>query len=257
MAKLTKAETRLHNQALEILNQSSLTEDDKEFVYRNWHEGAVHMNGQAGAFFTPYSMAFDVAIDVGHSGRIIDLCSGIGMLSYAVWYRTAWNPPYEPRPELTCVEINPAYVEVGKKLLPEANWICASVFDVIDMDLGHFDVAISNPPFGAVARVDRNGPTYTGKEFEFHVIDIASQISDFGVFVLPQMSAGFNYSGRPFYERQKTGKAVEFQKKTGMYFEAGVGVDTEFYKSDWKGVSPLCEIVTVDFKHWRETDKNP
>jgi hypothetical protein len=52
--------------------------------------------------------------------------------------------------ELTCVEINPRYFEVGRKLLPEARWINADVFDWRTLDLGRYDVAIANPPFGRV-----------------------------------------------------------------------------------------------------------
>lgn len=243
MAKLTKVEAKAHKAACDLLTKDRLTEDDKEFVYRNWHEGATHINSSAGAFFTPFDMAFDVAIDV-YGGHIIDLCAGIGMLSYAVWCRSAWN---EKRARITCVEQNPDYVAVGKKLLPEATWICADVFDVLDMNLGHFEGAVSNPPFGAVQRGGRHAPGYTGNTFEYHVIDIASQLADYGTFIVPQMSAGFKYSGARTYTRDTSGRAVEFQDATGLHLDVGCGVDTEFYRKEWKGVSPLCEIVCVDF----------
>jgi hypothetical protein len=242
MAKLTKPELRAHNQALDILTKPTLTEEDKEFVYRNWHEGATHINSAAGAFFTPFDMAFDFAIDAG-GGRVIDLCAGIGMLSYAIWQRSRFKAG---GPKITCIERNPDYLAVGQKLLPEAEWICADVFDVLEMGLGHFDSAISNPPFGNIRR-DRNSPRYTGKDFEFHVIDIAAHLADYGAFIVPQGSAGFNYSGRQNYERQKEGRAVKFQKLTGLHFDSGCGVDTSFYLDAWKGVSPMCEIVCVDF----------
>lgn len=247
MAKLTKAEAKAHAQAVELLTKERLTEDDKEFVFRNWNEGATHINGAAGAFFTPYDMAFDFAFDVG-GARIIDLCAGIGMLSYAVHYRSRFG---ERVADITCIERNADYIAVGKKMLPEATWIHADALDVLDMCLGHFDYAISNPPFGNIKRT-KNAPRYTGKDFEFHIIDIASHLADYGVFIVPQMSAGFNYSGRQCYERQKEGKAVKFQELTGLHFDAGCGVDTAFYKEEWKGVSPLCEIVCVDFEESRQ-----
>lgn len=242
MAKLTKAQAKAHSQAVALLQQERLSEDDKEFVYRNWNEGANHVNGAAGAFFTPFDMAFDFAIDAG-GGRIIDLCAGIGMLSYAIWQRSRFN---DNRPQITCVERNAEYLEVGKKLLPEAEWIHADVFDVLDMGLGHFDTAISNPPFGNIKRT-RNSPRYSGKDFEFHVIDIASHLADYGTFIVPQMSAGFNYSGRNSYERQISGKAVNFQELTGLHFDTGCGVDTAYFIDQWKGVSPMCEIVCIEF----------
>lgn len=249
MAKLTKAEAKAHAQACDLLTKTTLTDDDKDFVLKNWNEGANHVNGAAGAFFTPYDMAFDFTIDAigqgGYGGRVIDLCAGIGMLSYAVWHRS------HQKAHITCVERNPDYLAVGRKILPEAEWILADVLDVPDMGLhagplGRFDVAMSNPPFGKIKR-DRNSPRYTGAEFEFHVIDIASHVARSGAFIVPQMSAGFNYSGRPCYERQKDGKAVKFQELTGLHFEAGCGIDTAFYLDQWKGVSPMCEIVCVEF----------
>ena len=33
--------------------------------------------------------------------------------------------------------------------------------------------------------------------------------------------------------------------------ELPIGIDTDYYLDDWKGVKPLCEIVDIDF-----TDKN-
>lgn len=247
MAKLTKAQTKAHNEAVKLLEKDKLTEDDKEFVFRNWNEGAAHMNGAHGAFFTPFDMAFDFSYDVG-GGRVIDLCAGIGMLSYAVMsLRNMRDDNYTP--EITCVERNPDYVEVGKKLLPEADWICADVFDVIGMGLHDpnlFDYAISNPPFGNIKR-QASAPRYQGSDFEFHVIDIAAHIARHGTFIVPQNSAGFKYSGRNSYQRDDGGKAFKFQEMAGVYFAAGCGVDTAYYRDDWKGVSPLCEIVCVDF----------
>lgn len=244
MAKLTKQQAKLHQQACDLLLKDVLTEDEKFFVIENWQESASHINTVAGAFFTPYDLARDFAIET-FAGRIIDLCAGIGILSFAASMMHRWS---EAPVSFTCVEINPDYVAVGKKLLPEATWIEASVFDVLDMDLGHFDLAISNPPFGKIKRPDRKGaPRYTGGDFEYHVIDIAAHLASYGVFILPQMSSGFKYSGSQHYQRDKDGKAVKFQEKTGIYLGPSCGIDTACYLNDWKGVSPLCEVVCCDF----------
>ena len=245
MAKLTKQQAKLHQQACDLLTKEVLSQDDKFFVLENWQESASHINTVAGAFFTPLELAMDFAIEA-HEGRVIDLCAGIGMLSFAMRQRNVYNA--QPL-DITCVEINPDYVAVGKKIMPEATWIEASVLDVLDLNLGHFDFAVSNPPFGAVKRPDgKKSPRYTGADFEFHVIDLASHLASFGVFILPQMSAGFDYSGKRAYRRHTSGKAFDFQKKTGLVFQSGCGVDTDFYKSAWRGVSPICEIVCVDFE---------
>ncbi len=245
MAKLTKAEAKAHQQACDLLKKDVLTEEEKFFVIDNWQESATHINSAAGAFFTPYELARDFAIET-FAGRIIDLCAGIGILSFAASMKLRWSQtPFD----LTCVEINPDYVAVGKKLLPEARWIEGSVFDVLDMDLGHFDLAISNPPFGKIKRTEGKGaPRYTGAEFEFHVIDIAAHLANYGVFILPQMSAGFKYSGSQHYRRDTSGKAFDFQQKTGIYLGPSCGIDTACHKDAWRGVSPICEVVCCDFE---------
>lgn len=255
MAKLTKAQRKAHAEAEAILKKDRLTDDEKEFVFKNWHEGADTNNGAAGAFFTPYDLAGDFAIDVG-TGRIIDLCAGIGVLSYFVKERSRWatNPT-----EIVCVERNHRYVEVGKKLVPDAHWICADVFDWRDwwadeLDGQMFDYAIGNPPFGRVRRCD-DGPRYRGPDFEYHVIDIASQMADFGTFIVPQQSASFQYSGRPFYERKEKGRAVDFEKLTGLVMEGGAGVDTAIHARDWKDTNIITEIVCFEFAEAREKQR--
>lgn len=60
----------------------------------------------------PLDLASDFAIDVG-TGRVIDLCAGIGVLSYFVKERSKWNS--QPT-EIICVERNHRYVEIGKNL---------------------------------------------------------------------------------------------------------------------------------------------
>ena len=87
MSKLTKKEIQQHMAALELLERGNLTEDEKLFVFENYREDAYHINSQSGAFFTPFRLAKDLAIHIPYSYRqpvkIIDLCAGIGILSYA------------------------------------------------------------------------------------------------------------------------------------------------------------------------------
>ncbi|MCG2611501.1 methyltransferase [Flavobacterium sp. SM15] len=255
MAKLTKQQIKQHNQAVEYLQKDELTFDEKLFVFENWNEGANNNNAEAGAFFTPFGLARDFGIEMYRNAKTIDLCAGIGMLSFIAYH-------YYGCTDITCVELNANYVEVGKKLLPEANWINASIFDY--KEFGHFKQAISNPPFG---KIKTGLPTdlnlkYKGSEFDLMTIDIASQIADYGVFILPQASTPFLYSGQPFYQdlREKSKgynpyykslpkKVEKFIKETGLIYEFNCGIDTSFYKDHWKGVSPICEIVCFDFKN--------
>jgi SAM-dependent methyltransferase len=252
VAKLTKAQRKAHAEAEAILTKDKLNDDERDFVFQHWHEGANHVNGAAGAFFTPFGLAADFAID-GAGGRVIDLCAGIGVLSYFIHHRGRWGG----RPaEITCVEANPQYVAVGRKLLSDVQWINADIFDWRSWrrdQLGGatFDVAIANPPFGKVRR-SGNGPRYCGSEFEFHVIDIAAEFADRGAFIVPQQSAPFRYSGSQCFERKTDGRGVEFEQTTGFHLDIGVGIDTAFCKNDWKDVAVACEVVTVDFAEARE-----
>ena len=244
MAKLTKAEAKAHAEAVAILTQDALNDDEREFVLHNWHEAADNLNTTAGAHFTPPQLAYDFAIDAHGSGRVLDLCAGIGMLARAV----AWRHSYQADiTEIVCIERNPQYVAIGQKIIPEARWICADVFDLPDLDLGRFDSVISNPPFGRSAARTRKGPRYTGAEFEYHLIDLVSDHADYGAFILPQNSAPFVYSGAHFMRFLDAGKAIDFQNKLGFEMQPGCGVDTSYHRNEWKTVSPMCEVVCMDF----------
>lgn len=238
MSKLTKTQFKLHNEAEDRLQQDRLSVEDREFVLEHWDPSATHVNSAVGAFFTPLELATSFACMLGHPGSIIDLCAGIGALSYAC------TPVYGEAPRMVCIEQNPDYVRVGRKLVPHAEWIEGDVFDALSMGLGQFDAAIGNPPFGKIAKGGKSAPGVKG-DFEFHVVAIGMRMADFGQFILPEMSAGFNYSGRPFYERQKEGKAVAFQQAQRLLFECA-SIDTSFAKSLWKGTAPATEVVTVE-----------
>lgn len=237
--KIPKRLAKLHKDAVALARAGRrLTLDERDFVLANFHEGAEHMNGLAGAFFTPPGLARDFSIEVPETGRVLDLCAGIGALSFEC--------EREGR-EIVCVELNPAYVEVGRAVLPSATWVNADAFDLAAYaDLGPFDIVIANPPFGTVP-VERFKGKYTGGLFEFRLIELASWIAKRGVFVLPQMSTPFRYSGQPTYREEEADRCRTFREQTGIVMEMNCGIDTSTYRAEWKGVSPVCEIVICDF----------
>lgn len=240
MSRLTKRQAQRHAAAVALLQKDTLTFDERWQVFEGWQESATHINTVAGAFFTPIGLARDFSIEVSGK-RVIDLCAGIGVLAFQAYHRDPFGSP----PEVVCVERNPDYIAVGRKLLPEAMWIEADAFD-LPRDLGRFDCAISNPPFGATRRTG-SGPTYTGKAFEYHVIDVAAELADYGVFIIPQESAPFRYSGHPRFEARETDAYRRFAEQTGLALEPNCGIDCSGYLTDWHGVAPSVEIVVADF----------
>lgn len=236
MSKLSKTQIKNHGKAVELLGQERLSDDDREFVLDHWQESANHINSAAGAFFTPSGLARDTAIYANGADTIVDLCAGIGGLGLWVWWLSGGKA------KVTCLEVNPGYVAVGRKLFPEATWICASVEEVA----GRFDCAISNPPFGKTAKI--KGPRYSGED-DLAVVDIAAEVAGWGVFILPQASCPFEYAGRDYRER-RSAKAEKFTKFTGMTISCE-STDTDVYRKAWRGTSPQVEVGSVDFDQWR------
>jgi hypothetical protein len=252
VVKLSKEDAKNHREACELVAlDRDLTEDEKDIVLRYWQESSNVTNSLDGAYFTPETLAYELQFHV-HGDRVIDLCAGIGTLAYcnrALWERRPGNSQHKPPREFVCVEKNPAYVEVGRKLLPEATWICGDILDVPGMSLGSFDTAIANPPFGRIER-SGNAPGYTGPYFEYHAIAIASLIARNGAFIIPSMSAPFQHTGRPGYrvrEERESARYSAFHRQTGIVLGNNVGIDASTYEG-WRGVSPQVEVVACDFE---------
>ncbi|CZV80744.1 methyltransferase [Enterobacter sp. JBIWA008] len=237
MARITKKESALHIQVMDLIHSDKqLTQDDKEFIFNNYKGDGI---GATGAFFTPEMLAWDFILDAGCTGQCIELCAGIGRLSYYQFLRN--NPAH-----ITCVELNPEYVMIGKRVLPEAEWI---IGDALQYTPDRFyDVAYGNPPFGKINTSEAYTGRYTGSEFEYKVIEHASNFSSYGVWIVPQGSAGFKYSGHRYYDASvQTAKYQKFVNDTGYTFQPGVGIDTSIYKDEWNGTKVICESVCVDY----------
>jgi Predicted RNA methylase len=237
MARISKRESANHNKVMELIHSDKqLTQDDKEFIFNNYQGDGI---GATGAFFTPEMLAWDFILDAGCSGDCIELCAGIGRLSYYQFLRN--NPSH-----ITCVELNPEYVQIGKRVLPEAEWITG---DALQYTPDRFyRVAYGNPPFGNINTSQAYTGRYTGSEFEYKIIDRARYYASMGVWIVPQGSAGFKYSGHSYYDDSvQTPKYHRFNRETGLVLTPGVGIDTSIYRDEWHATKVICESVIVDY----------
>lgn len=247
--KLSKQQIKQHEAAVVLLGKEQMTYEDKCNVYENWYPAYGNQIGKIASFFTPFGLARDFKLEIYPGNRIVDLCAGIGLLSFYHYHAVKMWDRVEL--EVVCVEQNPAFVEVGKKLFPEATWICGDVTDrALIESLGVFDVAISNPPFGKISTGSdtKCWLSYTGAEFDLKVVEIGSKLAKYGAYILPQMSCPFKYSGntRRGFEYSAATKYEKFHEQTGIILNPNCGIDCDFHKEDWKGAAPTVEIVTVD-----------
>lgn len=248
MRTLTREQEQRHAQACQLVDlPRDLTEEERRFILDNWQESSTNRNASDRAYFTPAGIAGDIAIDARGAQRIIDLAAGIGRLAFHC-RRTPSDPD---RPSaIVCVERNPEYVRVGQRVLPEATWICGDILDLPDQhpELGDFDLAVSNPPYGPVPRHRDARGRYTGRRFEYHTIVLAGLLASRGLFVIPQTSAPFRLSGQPALQRHSGDDEYQkFAAVTGLRLEPNCGTDTTSYQHDWREKCPLVEIVKVDY----------
>jgi len=76
---------------------------------------------------------------------------------------------------------------------------------------------------------------------------IASDLADFGVFIIPQASAPFEYSGKQCFRANEHEKYRNFLAQTAIALGTNCGLDTSVHRNDWSTVPPAIEIVTADF----------
>src|SRR3546814_11760078 len=104
------------------------------------------------------------ALEVPSGGRILDICSGIDMLSDAAAIYHASNPGDF---EFTLVELDETYCEVARRLLPDAAIIFGYIIDPAVQDRlsnKSFNCAISNPPYCSKNVASGNGNRNNGRK---------------------------------------------------------------------------------------------
>lgn len=247
--KLTRTQRSSHANAERILESGNAHHvDERRAVIDGWHEGAAHNNAANSAFFTPWDIGFHLALNVPQGGKLLDLCSGIGGLTAAVLDHG------QTFDEIVLLELNPDYCEVARKILPMAEVICGSIYDDVllrELTSRGFRTVISNPPFGNVSKPKgASGPRFKG-EAHYEAIDMASDIADYGVFILPQQACPFAYSGRQGFTRIENERYDRFSKATGVELELGVATDTTVL-TPFRSTTITVEIVMADFSEARQ-----
>lgn len=258
MGKITKVESKKHDEAMALLSLTRpLLPFEVDFVYENFNPMANNDVGKNGVFFTPYDIAIDLAQSCNPSGDIVDFGAGIGMCSWAMSIQLHSEPSHRH----VAIEINPEFVEIGKKLQPNLEWYCASIFDLNFLkSLGFFDCAFGNPPYGNISAKTGTEWMLTKGPAEILTIEVAARISyNVGTFVIPSELADYEIdperqkmlrqSGKSFVkdpETFSTSKKSLLKAFPGLFFSAwdsGICLDNAM---NWKGAKPKVDIVDVD-----------
>jgi len=255
MSRLSKREVKeqrdLYNLIFTGLTACTQWERDEriEKIYENFHPSLIDNQTENGAFYSPYGLAQDVAVFSNRSGHIIDVCAGIGMLAYRLKEMDTYNQQIK---SITCIELNEKAVEIGKKLLPEANWICGNVFDeklwndlVKDLPNKRFDFMVSNPPFGKDMNKRKADWLKMTTERDLMVLELCLKYAKGGYFIMPKGSSSFNYSGERYFKEDPTRWSRKFQRfmnlTKGHYtFNLSCdGIDSSIYSDEWKGLNSM------------------
>jgi SAM-dependent methyltransferase len=254
MSKITKQQLKQHEKAEELLwgSDRQLNHDEVAFCLEHWDPRAASGKHVARnqAYFTPMTLARDVGMYVGGDGRrVVDIGAGTGRLAYAVLCANLWNPK---QVRVTAVEFNPEYVRIGRRLLPEVEWIEGDFYDLsLWQSLPRFDEAISNPPFGKIVTTcDTKWVGYRGPA-GLTAAAIGLQIAQLAVkMILPQSQTIFRYSGRlpgaGVYAADHPRYLKTFLAQRPNLECHPSSLDTELpgYKSEWRGAAPVVEVVS-------------
>jgi len=259
MAKITKQQSKMHIEAMALVKSDlPLSFDEIEFIFKHYNPMAQHMVGLAGIYFTPVSIAREMRIETMdlENKRTLDLCAGIGILSYQAWKAHAmWNGT--DNFEIVCIENNPEFVEIGKRIFPQAKWVCGDAFDRKTIEgLGKFDQVLSNPPYGI--KIENNGWLEKGLS-QYKAAEVAMKVSNHGIFILAQGDCPFKYSGINGFERNdNNNKYKAFNKKTGIVIEMNCGIDISYANNEWAGLgnNVQFEIAIISKEEFNHGESN-
>lgn len=254
MGKITKEQSKLHDQANDLIHSDKpLSFEEKEFVLENWTPLAENNVGKGAIFFTPMALARDLVEmgwpNTGETRRVVDLCAGTGRITWHMVNHAGWDRTIK---EIVAVEITKEFRDIGKRLMPEVTWVGGNVLDrKLWEELGRFDAAFSNPPFGKPStRTGQTGWLRCGKvPIHLMVAEIALRVADMGgIFLLPQVDCPFRHiNGR--YE-ETLSPSTNYKK----FVERIPAVDFGYCSIDatspawgnWDGAKPTVEMVNIE-----------
>jgi len=244
--KLSKQKIKLHEQAIDLLKKHTLKMTEREFVFENYQPSYDELVGKIAAFFTPINMTYAVAMYTPESGTLVDIAAGIGGLSRAAIDTATIQGCESLKLKVVCVERNQRFLEVGRKLVPEATWVQGDIFDKKLWDkLGQFDFAVSNPPFGQIGQTKGEWLKYNGVA-DLMTLGVAIEVANAGTFILPQGSCPFEYSGRQCYLERKSKTFSSFLEGYPTCTLSCSSVDTSAFASEWVDASPKVEILSFE-----------
>lgn len=257
MGKLSKREISKQVELKKLIDETKvLTDNQKEHIYKEFNEAFIGDVTHSSAYFTPIELAFDFALMSPTYGYVLDACAGIGVLSYTANIRDTYDGNIK---QLICIEKNPEFVEIGKKLLPDADWHCGSIFDqklhqkiFRKHKIKKSDCMISNPPYGTVTMKyvpdgERDWLDYSGKEFDMAVIEVGHKLAEYHSYILPVQSCIFSVSGAHYHQHKTNRKFNKLKKDIDEpnLIQQWTSIDTTCYEG-FKNTKVLVECLNVE-----------
>ena len=242
--KLSKLQRKHHHEAESLLSLSrKLNEEERHFCLDHWIPGATGDVGIHGVFFTPREIAEGIAY-YPHEGPVIDACAGIGRLAFHCWLASKWSN--HPRFSLTCVEFNTTYYEVGRRILPEAEWIRADLTDYAASLGGKrpFREAIANPPYGKAPTL-REWRGYSGPAHLVAAAVLGDITTSGGWMLLPETDIDQSFNR---FSREDSAVYQKFRSARPDLTLTHYSHDFSEHRSKWLGAAPNVTLADLNIE---------